>query len=51
MLETVPFIDREQVVQIASGTEHSALVTGKSFFQSLEDAHNKRKKEIHDETD
>lgn len=44
MLETVPFIDGEQVVQIASGTEHSALVTGKSFFQRLEDAHNKRKK-------
>jgi len=30
MLEPVPFIDGEQVVQIASGTEHSALVTGKS---------------------
>jgi hypothetical protein len=28
-LEKVPCIDGEQVVQIASGTEHSALVTGK----------------------
>ncbi|KAJ1285675.1 hypothetical protein BS78_03G295300 [Paspalum vaginatum] len=28
-LEKVPFIDGERVVQIASGTEHSALVTGK----------------------
>jgi secretion-regulating guanine nucleotide exchange factor len=36
MLETVPFIDGEHVVQIASGTEHSALVTGKSFLERLE---------------
>lgn len=29
VLETVPFLDGEQVAQIASGTEHSALVTDK----------------------
>lgn len=46
VLETVPFLDGEQVAQIASGTEHSALVTGKSFFQRLE----MKKREIHDVT-
>lgn len=51
-LEKVPFItDRERVVQIASGTEHSTLVTGKSSSKYRICAHNKKKKEIRDETD
>ena len=44
----IPCIDGERVVQIASGTEHSAFVTGKSFSEGWKCAHKKR---THDETD
>lgn len=44
-LEKVPFItDGERVVQIASGTEHSALVTGKSSSKYRRFAHNKKER-------
>ena len=44
----IPCIDGERVVQIASGTEHSAFVTGKSFSEGWKCAHKKRTR---DETD
>ena len=44
----IPCIDGERVVQMASGTEHSAFVTGKSFSEGWKCAHKKR---THDETD
>jgi hypothetical protein len=38
-LEKVLSVDGEQVAQIAAGTEHSALVTGKMLFQKPKQPH------------
>lgn len=41
-LEKVLCIDGEEVLQIASGTEHSALVTGKKLSKGWKCAHKKK---------